>query len=338
MPCRNPCRLYIHLAFTYSVDPSSVVRSELGPGLSFPPMRVLELSWSQALSLMCEVALRGFSIPWWRAFRRQCKVFRKSSPHPSEELPSRDEVLNDFRRRRRRCSGSDGGRVMAGGRALVVRRLGLVHYSEALALQSSLVERRRSDDIGDTLISLQHPPTFTVGKRRTLHNLLSSPAALASLGAQVHETERGGDITFHGPRQAVLYPILSLRQLRLGVRRYVEGLEDVMVKVCALHGVQARGRMVKETGVWVQDRKIGAIGVKVSSGSVTSHGLAFNVDPDLGFFKHIVPCGIADKEVTSLSREVVPAVPDMDMVTEELIQAFADQFGFEAIDELESLN
>lgn len=227
---------------------------------------------------------------------------------------------------------------MAGGRALVVRRLGVVRYSEALALQASLVERRRSDDIGDTLICLQHPPTFTVGKRRTLHNLLSSPAVLASLGAQVHETERGGDITFHGPRQAVLYPILSLRQLRLGVRRYVEGLEDVMVRVCALHGVEARGRMVKETGVWVQDRKIGAIGVKVSSGSVTSHGLAFNVDPDLEFYNHIVPCGIADKEVTSLRREVVPAVPDMDMVTEELIQAFADQFGFESIHELESPN
>lgn len=208
---------------------------------------------------------------------------------------------------------------------------GLVKYAEAELLQRQLVERRRQGG-ADVLLSLQHPPTFTVGKRRTLHNLLASPEELESLGAEVHTTERGGDITYHGPGQPVLYPILGLRELRVGVRAYVEGLEDVMVAVCKMHGVDARGRMEKETGVWVQGlRKIGAIGVKVSSGSITSHGLAFNVDPNLDYFNRIVPCGIPDKEVTSLRKEIAPAVPDVEVVTEQLIQCLATQFGFAAV-------
>lgn len=205
-----------------------------------------------------------------------------------------------------------------------------MRYKEALTLQKKLVELRRVGDICDTLLSLQHPPTFTVGKRQTLHNLLSSPGTLETLGAEIHSTERGGDITFHGPRQAVLYPIISLREMKLGVRRYVEGLEDTMIKVSSLYGVSARGRMEKETGVWVEDRKIGAIGVRVSSGSITSHGLAYNIDPDLSYYKHIVPCGIPDKEVTSLSKEILPDVVEEELVTEQLIQSFVEQFGFES--------
>lgn len=209
---------------------------------------------------------------------------------------------------------------------------GLVKYADAERLQHQLIERRRQGG-SDMVLSLQHPPTFTVGKRRTLHNLLASPADLQTLNAEVHTTERGGDITYHGPGQPVLYPILGLRELKIGVRAYVEGLEDVMVAVCKMHGVEARGRMEKETGVWVEGvRKIGAIGVKVSSGSITSHGLAFNVDPDLSHFDYIVPCGIRDKEVTSLRKEMAPNVPDVDMVTEELIQGLATQFGFDAVD------
>jgi len=212
---------------------------------------------------------------------------------------------------------------------------GLVKYAEAELLQRQLVEQRRQGG-ADVLLSLQHPPTFTVGKRRTLHNLLASPAELESLGAEVYTTERGGDITYHGPGQPVLYPILGLRELRVGVRAYVEGLEDVMVAVCKMHGVDARGRMEKETGVWVQGlRKIGAIGVKVSSGTITSHGLAFNVDPDLSHFNHIVPCGIRDKEVTSLRKEIAPVVPAVEAVTEQLIQCLATQFGFGAVVDME---
>ncbi len=189
--------------------------------------------------------------------------------------------------------------------------MGVVKYAEALVLQSELVEKRRVGTICDKLLCLQHPPTFTVGKRRTLHNLLSTPDVVRSMGAEIHQTERGGDITFHGPGQAVLYPILSLRNLKLGVRKYVEGLEDTMIRLCHLYGITARGRIAKETGVWVSDnrKKIGAVGVRVSSASITSHGLAFNIAPDLRFFQYIVPCGIADKEVTSLSKELSSSHP-----------------------------
>jgi lipoyl(octanoyl) transferase len=129
------------------------------------------------------------------------------------------------------------------------------------------------------------------------------------MGAEIYQTERGGDITFHGPGQAVLYSILSLRDLKLGVRKYVEGLEDTMIRLCHLYGITAKGRMVKETGVWVSDnRKIGAVGVRVSSSSITSHGLAFNMAPDLRFFQHIVPCGIADKRSRLSARNSVPPI------------------------------
>ncbi|CAM6025431.1 unnamed protein product [Sphagnum balticum] len=183
------------------------------------------------------------------------------------------------------------------GRRLEIWRLGVVKYAEALVLQNELVGKRRVGTICDTLLCLQHPPTFTVGKRRTLHNLLSTPDVL-------------------------------------GVRKYVEGLEDTMIRLCHLYGITARGRIVKETGVWVSDnrKKIGAVGVRVSSGSITSHGLAFNIAPDLRFFQHIVPYGIADKEVTSLSKELSSSHPlqGQAVVTDQLIDCFVQQFGFEA--------
>lgn len=136
---------------------------------------------------------------------------------------------------------------------------------------------------------------FTVGKRATTHNLLSSAAALAALGAEVHRTERGGDITFHGPGQLVLYPLLQLRQLGCGARAYVEGLEDVLQAVAARHGVTARGRLEGAPGLWVDEkRKLAAVGVRISQG-VTSHGAALNVCTSLDWFKHIVPCGLTDK-------------------------------------------
>ncbi|KAL2608222.1 hypothetical protein R1flu_026795 [Riccia fluitans] len=212
------------------------------------------------------------------------------------------------------------------GRRLDVLRLGMVGYAQALELQRLLVERRRAGLIGDTLLSLQHPPTFTVGKRKTLHNLLATPDVLEKLGVEVHVTDRGGDITFHGPRQAILYPILSLKGMNLGVRKYVEGLEDTMIDTAALYGVRVLGRFKDRTGVWVDDRKLGMIGVRISSGSITSHGLAFNIDPDLNFFTHIVPCGISDKEVTSLKKETQATLPEEDVVTEQLIHSFANVF------------
>lgn len=135
---------------------------------------------------------------------------------------------------------------------------------------------------------------FTVGKRCTTHNLRASEETLRSLGAELHVTDRGGDITFHGPGQLVGYPVVNLRALGCGVRDYVEGLEDCLVASAAALGVAARGRLPGAPGVWVGERKLAAVGVRVSGG-VTSHGFALNVSTDLSFFAHIVPCGLPDK-------------------------------------------
>eukprot|EP00250_Pteridium_aquilinum_P004308 c14527_g1_i1 orf=242-922(+) len=220
---------------------------------------------------------------------------------------------------------------MAALRRLEVWKMGLIKYGEALELQNKLVELRRQGSISDTLISLQHPPTFTLGKRRTVQNIISSPDVLQSIGAEVHFSERGGDVTFHGPHQAVLYPIVSLRESKLGARRYVEGLEDTMIKAAALYKVEAKGRMAKETGVWVENRKIGAIGVRISGGGIASHGLAFNINPDLSFYSHIIPCGIPDKQVSSLYKESPLELPNEDTITQQLINSFVEVFLYDDV-------
>lgn len=209
-------------------------------------------------------------------------------------------------------------------------KMGIVNYLEALKLQEKLFAGRKAGVVPDLVLSLQHPPTYTLGKRRTRHNLLVPESDLTRIGAELHYTERGGDITFHGPRQAVLYPILSLREIGFGARKYVEGLESVMIEVAASHGVKARPGRAGETGVWVGDRKIGAVGVRISSG-ITCHGLALNIDPELDYFKHIVPCGIADKEVTSLRRETNAELPADEVIHEQLIRCLARTFYFDDI-------
>ncbi|XP_059665174.1 octanoyltransferase LIP2, mitochondrial [Cornus florida] len=215
-------------------------------------------------------------------------------------------------------------------RCLEVWKLGTVNYLDALKLQEKLFSDRKTHKISDTLLSLQHTPTYTLGKRRTDHNLLVPESELRNMGAELHYTQRGGDITFHGPHQAILYPIISLRDNGLGARNYVEKLELTMIELASLYGVKACAGRTGETGVWVGDRKIGAIGVRISSG-ITSHGLAFNIDPDLSYFKHIVPCGIADKEVTSLRKESDRALPAEEVIHEQLISCFARIFGFSDI-------
>lgn len=218
---------------------------------------------------------------------------------------------------------------------LEVWKMGIVKYSNALKLQEELVKKRQMGIIPDILLSLQHPPTYTLGKRRTDHNLLVSQSDLGNMGAELHYTERGGDVTFHGPHQAILYPIISLREFGLGARRYVENLEDTMIKLACVYGIQARRGMKGETGVWVSNRKIGAIGVRISSG-ITSHGLAFNIDPDMTFFSHIVPCGIPDKEVTSLRKESQMTLPEENVITDSLIDCFIDVFGIQDVTYKES--
>lgn len=213
---------------------------------------------------------------------------------------------------------------------LEVWKMGIVKYLNALKLQEELVKKRQMRIIPDTLLCLQHPPTYTLGKRRTDHNLLVSQTDLENMGAELHYTERGGDVTFHGPHQAILYPIISLRESGLGARRYVENLEDTMIKLASVYGIQAQRGVKGETGVWVSNRKIGAIGVRISSG-ITSHGLAFNIDPDLTFFSHIVPCGIPDKEVTSLRKESQMTLPEENVITDSLVDCFIDVFGIQDV-------
>jgi len=191
-------------------------------------------------------------------------------------------------------------------RPLEVRHLGVISYADGLALQAELVQARRAGTIPDTLLLLQHPHVLTVGvKKDGRRNILATPEQLASLGVEVFDTGRGGDVTYHGPGQIVGYPIIDLNPDRRDVHRYVRDLEEVMIRVCTAYGVEA-GRLAGLTGTWVTHptrgpEKIGAIGVRISRW-VTSHGLAFNVATDLAFFDLIVPCGIADRGVTSLER------------------------------------
>jgi lipoyl(octanoyl) transferase len=185
---------------------------------------------------------------------------------------------------------------------LEVRRLGVMPYPEALALQRALVEERRAERVPDLLLLLQHPPVITLGVKGDggRLNIVATEAHLATLGIDVHETGRGGDVTYHGPGQVVGYPILDLRPDRCDVHRYVRDVEEVLIRVCGDYGISA-GRIPGLTGAWVGAEKIGAIGVRISRW-ITSHGFAFNVTTNLDHFRLIVPCGIGDHGVTSLER------------------------------------
>ncbi len=180
-----------------------------------------------------------------------------------------------------------------------VHRLGLVEYQEAWEEQRRLVEACREDGCGRLLL-LEHPPTYTFGVRGRQEHLLLAEDALAELGAAVHRVDRGGDVTFHGPGQLVGYPILDLRRRSQGPLWYVRSLESMLIEALSRFGIAAR-RTPGRPGVWVGEAKIAAIGVRVSR-DVTSHGFALNVDPDLSYFSHIVPCGLSDASVTSMAE------------------------------------
>jgi lipoyl(octanoyl) transferase len=176
---------------------------------------------------------------------------------------------------------------------------GLVPYAEAWDLQRDLVARRADGRVGDVLLSLEHPRVYTLGKTADRTHVLWDETERAARGIDLHEVDRGGDVTYHGPGQLVVYPVLRLAGIR-GVVDYVRGLERVCVATAADFGVAARP-VEGYTGVWVGDEKLAAIGVRVSSRGITSHGLAFNVTTDLDDFAGIVPCGIADRGVCSLA-------------------------------------
>jgi lipoyl(octanoyl) transferase len=229
-----------------------------------------------------------------------------------------------------RREGQDGlerqdGRDGRATRALDVRRLGRVPYADALALQRSLVDQRRAGRIGDTLLLLEHPHVLTLGVRGDggRAHILASEAVLVARGIEVHETGRGGDITYHGPGQIVGYPIIDLNPGRRDVHRYVRDLETVLIRTAADYGIQA-GRVEGLTGVWVGDEKIAAIGVRIARW-ITSHGFSLNVTTDLDHFKLIVPCGIADRGVTSLERLLGRTVETAE-VENRIIEHFGNVF------------
>jgi lipoyl(octanoyl) transferase len=214
-------------------------------------------------------------------------------------------------------------------RTLTVRRLGRVEYQAAVELQRQLVEARRAGDIGDTLLLLEHPPVITLGAsaRGRRSNILASTDALVRAGVVVHDSGRGGDVTYHGPGQLVGYPILDLRPDRRDVHRYVRDLEEALILAIARFGVTGT-RITGLTGVWVgaagTEAKVAAIGVRISRW-ITSHGFALNVGTDLAHFGLIVPCGIADRGVTSLGALVGRPVR-MTEVEDAVIGGLAEVF------------
>ena len=213
--------------------------------------------------------------------------------------------------------------------AMTVRRLGVVDYAAALELQRELVEARRSGTIPDTLLLLEHPPVITLGvkTRGKPTNVVASPDELARQGVEVFETGRGGDVTYHGPGQLVGYPILDLSPHRRDVHRYVRDLEEALIRAVGAFGIEAH-RVSGLTGIWAgsprREEKLGAIGVRISRW-ITSHGFALNVAPDLRHFQLIVPCGIADRGVTSMEQLLGRPVPMTD-VEDAVAGAMAEVF------------
>jgi lipoyl(octanoyl) transferase len=210
-----------------------------------------------------------------------------------------------------------------------VRRLGTVPYADALTLQADLVRRRRAGEIPDTLLLLEHPHVITRGSGSHDENVLVSAEERAARGIELFESGRGGDVTYHGPGQLVGYPILDLKPDRCDLHRYLRDLEEVLIGVVADFGLAA-GRKEGLTGVWVDDRKLAAIGVRVSSGWITSHGFALNVSTDLAFFGTIVPCGIRDHGVGSIAGELGRAV-EMAEVEGATVRAMERVFGAAAM-------
>jgi len=215
-------------------------------------------------------------------------------------------------------------------RTLEIRRLGTVPYGEALALQADLVRQRRAGEVPDTLLLLEHPHVITLGSGWHADNILVTEQERARRGIELFETGRGGDVTYHGPGQLVGYPILDLKPDRCDLHAYLRDLEEVLIRTLADFGLAA-GRAEGLTGAWVGGRKLAAIGVRVSSGWITSHGFALNVATDLAFFDTIVPCGIRDHGVASIESETgSPAA--MREVERAVVRRFGEVFGHRAAD------
>ena len=201
--------------------------------------------------------------------------------------------------------------------------LGLSPYKDALSLQRDLVEKRLLSEVSDTILIVEHPPVITMGRAASESNLLLSREELGILGVEVVDIDRGGDVTYHGPGQLVVYPILDLTNYKQDLHWYLRTLEEVIIQTIAEFGVAGR-RFPPHTGVWVGEGKIAAIGIKVRKW-VTSHGLALNVNPDMRHFNWIVPCGIREYGVTSMEK-VLTIAPAMGEVAEVMSAKFESVF------------
>ncbi|MGP8227260.1 MAG: lipoyl(octanoyl) transferase LipB [Terracidiphilus sp.] len=235
--------------------------------------------------------------------------------------------------------------------------LGRVSYDEGLRLQAEIAALVAEGRLQNVLLLLEHPPVLTLGRNADRSNILASDELLAQRGVAVHEINRGGDVTYHGPGQLVGYPIFDLRTLRapsggrMGPVDFVRGMEEALIRLCDGFGVRA-GRICGLTGVWCpadgsllvesqgKEKKIAAIGIHVARG-IASHGFAFNVTTDLSDFALIVPCGIADHEVTSLEREVEnpKSIPSLEDLAHHAARCFGQVFGEPvlAVESLEAL-
>ena len=213
-----------------------------------------------------------------------------------------------------------------------VVQLGTVTYQQGLDLQRMLVEQRKQGALSDVLLLLEHSPVITLGRNADRANVIASDELLARRGVELFECDRGGDVTFHGPGQLVGYPIFDLRGFtpHVGAVEFVRRLEEALIRTCADFGIAAT-RVPGCTGVWTVETnaKIAAIGVHISRG-VTSHGFALNVNTDMSYFDLIVPCGIANKPVTSMEREL-KAIPAWDDVAQSIARNFGRVFGSEVL-------
>jgi len=209
----------------------------------------------------------------------------------------------------------------------VLRVLDLGHraYGPVLQLQEQMVEERKAGTIPDTLLLVEHDPVYTLGRNAKDGNIVASTDDLKRMGVEVVKIGRGGDVTYHGPGQLVAYPIINLKERERSIVAYVDGLEQVILRVLRGYDIEA-GTDRKNRGVWVGDNKIAAIGVRVTR-YVTLHGFSINVTADLSYYRGIIPCGIRDKGVTSLHL-FVPGV-GMEDVKQKVVKEFARVFGYE---------
>lgn len=202
-------------------------------------------------------------------------------------------------------------------------RLGMIEYEDALRLQNRLAEARQEEKIGDVLLLLQHPPVITMGKSGKVQNVLATQPTLQEKGIKVIFTDRGGDVTYHGPGQLVAYPIFNLRLHGLGVPDYVWKLEEVVIRLLVRYGIAA-GRVPKLRGVWVEHEKICSLGVHLSRW-VSKHGLALNVNTNLDPFHLINPCGLTNCQVTSMAKKLGRNL-SMEEIESAMLQSFAEVF------------